>query len=251
MRPLVDDQKKVLLALTPRAGCTICTQMFFREMGLLDEALRYDPWVHEYRIDIYNKKTPFRRSVLTDSEYFRMKIVRDPYRRAVSSYRFVMQRGSLLVPGDLSGKELTFRGFLSFLETLDLAVSDVHYGLQKDSFERNLPEVYHRIIKIESLAEEIAEVNKILGTRYDPSGLKSPHHAFYDTGIRESAADKKWSDIKNRLPPYTFFYDEDTALQVRSLYREDFETYRYALEKPEAVPGEFSTDGSFFPACSI
>ncbi len=248
MRPLVDHQRKVLLALTPRAGCTICTQMFFREMGLLDEALRYDPWVHKYRIEVYNEKTSFCGSVLTDPEYFRMKVVRDPYRRAVSSYRFVMQRHSLLTPGDLSGEELTFRGFLSFLETQDLAAADVHYGLQKDCFERKRPDVYQRIIKIESLAEDIAEVNRLLGTRYDPSDLKSPHHACYDASIRELAVDQKWSDIKDSLPHYSFFYDESAARQVRDLYRVDFETYHYALEKPEAGRGKSSRKGSYFPA---
>lgn len=251
MRPLVDPQRKVVLALTPRAGCTICTQMFFREMGLLDEALRYDPWVHKYRIEVYNEKNPFSGSVLTDPGYFRMKVVRDPYRRAVSSYRFVMQRHSLLVPEDLAEEELTFRGFLNFLETQDLSAADVHYGLQKDCFERKMPDVYHRIIKIESLAEDIAEVNRFLGTRYDPTGLKSPHHACYDAGIMQFAADQKWRDIKDSLPHYSFFYDESAARQVRALYREDFETYRYALEKPQAGPGKSFENGIFFPVGAV
>lgn len=251
MRPLVDPQRKVLLALTPRAGCTICTQMFFREMGILDEALRYDPWVHKYRIEVYNEKNPFIGSVLRDAEYFRMKVVRDPYRRAVSSYRFVMQRHSLLLPGDLSEEDLTFRGFLNFLETQDLASADVHYGLQKDCFERKLPDVYHRILKIESLAEDIAEVNRLLGTGYDPSGLRSPHHASYDPLIREFAADQKWSVIKDSLPDYSFFYDENTARQVRDLYRADFETYHYALEKPDAERGKSPSTGSFYPAGAV
>jgi len=248
MRPLVDPQRKVVLALTPRAGCTICTQMFFREMGILDEALRYDPWVHQYRIEVYNEKNPFSGSVLRDPEYFRMKVVRDPYRRAVSSYRFVMQRHSLLVPGDLSGEDLTFRGFLNFLENQDLAAADVHYGLQKDCFERKLPDVYHRILKIESLAEDIAEVNSLLGTRYDPSGLKSPHHARYDASIRELAVDQKWSDIKDSLPDYSFFYDESAARQVRDLYRTDFETYHYASEKPEPGRRKSYGTGNYLPA---
>lgn len=240
MKPLVDSEKKVMLALTPRAGSVTGTKMFFRAMGLLEEALAYDPWVHRYRAEVFYQRHPFEDACLTDPAFYRFKIVRDPFRRAVSSYRFVMQRKRLREADLEPAGDLTFREFLRFLSSMDPDSADVHYAPQYQKYEETLPGVFDRIVKIEHLQEGIRLVNEEAGTGFDPAGMMSPHHARYERSEKEFSGDRKWSVLQSRLPDPFFFYDTDLAQQVLKLYRRDFEAYGYPREVlPKEAAGLF------------
>ena len=80
---------KFIFLWTPKAGCTTVTKLVFGAMGILDEANAYGEWVHTYRSEVFSIK--YRDWVATekqllDENYIKMKIVRNPYLRAVSSY---------------------------------------------------------------------------------------------------------------------------------------------------------------------
>ena len=55
MKYLLDN--KFIFAWTPKGGCTTVTKMVFDAMGILDEALEYHPWVHEYRSKVLKPNT--------------------------------------------------------------------------------------------------------------------------------------------------------------------------------------------------
>lgn len=66
----------------------VCNEMVFFQLGLLNEALDYHHWVHNYRIDIYYKQKEYLANLnsVLSPDYLRIKLVRSPYQRAVSSY---------------------------------------------------------------------------------------------------------------------------------------------------------------------
>jgi hypothetical protein len=74
-----------LVDWTEKAGCTIVCKMFFDVMGILQEALDYNSWIHNYRQDkFYEKFGKVTEDMLSGDKFVKMKFVRNPYTRAVS-----------------------------------------------------------------------------------------------------------------------------------------------------------------------
>jgi len=78
---------KFIIDWSEKAGCTVVAKMIFQEMGLLKEALDYNSWIHNYREQVfYDKVGRVTKDMLYSGEYIKIKVVRNPYYRAVSSY---------------------------------------------------------------------------------------------------------------------------------------------------------------------
>lgn len=88
---LKDNKKKFILFLNPKAGCTVWTKMFFEHFGCLEEASSYSTWVHDYRAKVFKKRYPISLIDILSPRYTKIKIVRNPYARVVSSYIHVMK----------------------------------------------------------------------------------------------------------------------------------------------------------------
>ena len=48
--------KNILIDWTPKSGCTTVCKMIFKYLGILDEALKYSKWIHDYRMHKYYNK---------------------------------------------------------------------------------------------------------------------------------------------------------------------------------------------------
>lgn len=116
---LNDSGLKLKLLATPKGGATVTTQIMFRKLGLYDEAIKYNPWIHKYRQHVFMHKPEHRRKncrsfckrkttesrgegaradlglganatattgVHQQQSWLCIKIVRSPIDRAVSSY---------------------------------------------------------------------------------------------------------------------------------------------------------------------
>ena len=44
---------KVCICISPRSACTVTMKCFFDMVGLLQDAIDYSTWIHEYRIEIF------------------------------------------------------------------------------------------------------------------------------------------------------------------------------------------------------
>ena len=86
--PLIDLQRRFLIDWSAKSAATVVAKMFFNHLGLLEEALQYSDWIHDYREDIYNPaiKSVDLQKCFLDSTFVKIKFVRNPYSRAVSSY---------------------------------------------------------------------------------------------------------------------------------------------------------------------
>src|SRR5215813_12169016 len=84
---LIDRRHRLLLDWSAKAGCTLAIKMLFRYQGLVDEAEKVTDWVHNYRVRVYYARHGLAtHRDLIDPGLLKMKVVRDPYDRAVSSY---------------------------------------------------------------------------------------------------------------------------------------------------------------------
>jgi len=86
---------KICVEFTPKASATYAAKVVFDYLNLTETAFRYDSrWIHTWRSKVYDKSPEGRFSACNkaclDPEYTCMKIVRNPYARAVSSYVYIL-----------------------------------------------------------------------------------------------------------------------------------------------------------------
>lgn len=233
-KALFDPDRRVIMDWSGKAGCTIGTMMFFRQMGLLEEAREYHPWIHDFRKEVFYGRCPVTARDLLSRKNVLFKVVRNPFTRVISSLR-----NKVRVPGknrkifealDLDTVEaITFRQFVGFLESIDLRVKcDVHYREQVQDYELlNLRRPF--VCKLENLKEDIAALNRRYGFEFDPEGLTSEHHAMKNDRWTGFAGDIPWCEFGEELPDYRFFYNRELRERVSRLYRRDLNAYGYAF----------------------
>jgi hypothetical protein len=223
---LIDREHRIIMDWSAKAGCTVAVKMFFRYMGLLNEALEYSPWVHEYRRDVFYETHSVERHDLDDPSYFKFKVVRNPYDRATSIYLHAMRYDMIQGSPDWS-----FRQFVIALG-LSGQLDDIHFAPQVQHYELKRPGLFNAIVKLESFADDIAEVNRQSGASFSLEGLlHSPHHIPRVGDCRECVADVPWSALKERpIPIWIAFYTDDLKRAVVGQFENDFRLYRYPVD---------------------
>ncbi|HMT28402.1 MAG TPA: sulfotransferase family 2 domain-containing protein [Bacteroidia bacterium] len=229
---LKDPKNKLILDWSPKAGCTILTKMFFRQMGLLEEALEYNSWIHEYRMHVYSKNYPITIDDLKGNNYYKIKVVRNPFHRAVSSYIHTMKYEMMHAPVKKTlwrwNANISFETFINYLSKIDLRTCDPHYSLQKKDYEYEIPGCFDEIISLKDIRDAFQNLNETRGTHFDLTGLTSSHHSKLNTQLNENVSGKKWSKLKDAIPDYKYFYTDNLIDQVYSLYADDFADYGFS-----------------------
>lgn len=216
--PLIDRKRKLIMGWSPKAGCTVAVKMFLDHMGLLEEALRHNPWVHNYREYVFYKNHPPPTSEEhRDVRYFKFKVVRNPYDRAVSSFLHWIRRGRL-------------GSFRDFLEEQKDRKTPINFHFAPQYCEHK----YNRIVKIESFAEEMAKINGELGTAFRLGTTFRTDFSIEHGMVQAEPKGVCVSQVRFAaplpaiVPAYRDFYDVACRRDVESLYRDDFLCYGYA-----------------------
>jgi hypothetical protein len=183
-RPLIHPKARLLVIYAAKSACTQVAIWFYHHLGQLAAARAFHVWPHDYRDHVYLYSELYREAYRQDfSQFTVLKIVRDPYERAVSSFRHMLGFGGnelrkRLRFRNIGSRGLSFAAFLDMLERTDLAGCNIHYCIQRHPIEDVLP-VHHLIdVSKEDLFKRLNEVEAAVGL---------PH-----TDIRAVAAD--WFD---------------------------------------------------------
>ena len=67
----------------------IISKLVFFQIGLLDIAMQYNPFIHIYEYEVYKNNDIYLTKILeavVNNEKDTCKLVRNPYKRAVSSF---------------------------------------------------------------------------------------------------------------------------------------------------------------------
>ena len=84
----IDDENKVCFTFTPRGGCSVAFQQYLDLVGLLDDGLNYDSFIHNYRNNVFTPNVMYKDiNEFIGKEYTFIKFIMNPYIRAVSIYR--------------------------------------------------------------------------------------------------------------------------------------------------------------------
>ncbi|MGK0296817.1 MAG: hypothetical protein ACI9XC_000410 [Gammaproteobacteria bacterium] len=239
--PLIYPEKKICLYFSAKAGCTLATKWFFYQQGLLNEALAYNAWVHEYRRFIYNKTATYKNELnqVKSSEYFRIKLVRSPYQRAVSSYiHAVMHNHINTEMTEFLARPLTaehrfsFEEFISFLEKTGVQDCNPHNRVQALPEEQENKLSFSYIIKIENSHAEFKEIEKKLNLKNsDFESLSESYHHRKKVPSEGYNGDKIMGRINKLFFEYESFYNKSLKDQVAKLYACDFFQYQYKIDE--------------------
>jgi len=243
-KPMVSHQHRFVVVWSPKSACTSATIWFMTANDHLDAMQAYGRWPHDYRIQVYYHLPEITKGMGGDLlDYFYLKIIRDPFSRVVSSFKQGIHTGYL--NNNLArylGRQVddthgySFTEFLDYLETIDLANTNPHHGLQRHPVEdvRDMDCVIN--VSTEDLYEGLNRFE-------DRMGLPQTNFAEFDLihQIQNRRKSKLWdigtadvSDLpisKNELRQNGFFSPElllndHNRSRIRSLYAVDLEQYR-------------------------
>jgi hypothetical protein len=146
-RPLILPRKRMIVVFSPKSACTSTVIWFFHQLGHAKAARDYASWPHRYRTEVYYKSRLYRKAFERDMSTFSLvRIIRDPFERAVSSFRHVQKGGladramaKILGRRDMAIAGLSFSEFLDFLEGCNLKTCDPHFRIQRHPIEDRLP----------------------------------------------------------------------------------------------------------------
>ena len=166
-----------------------------------------------------------------------VRVIRDPYKRAVSIFRHVLRyshnnnsfRQDLGL--DLSQDSLSFDSFLSKLEDVDITAGEVHFREQRHPLERSIHPT--RIINadkeplLDALLDFATPTQDVrLDLDAEISRISSFHHAR--RGLNHGDVSKtpfKMPFISQDWPEYESFLNDSTRRKIERIYAADFSAY--------------------------
>jgi len=244
-QPIVASQHKLVLLWSAKSGCTFAVKWMLDHMGLLQEALAHHRWIHYYRIQKLYKSTAHKASIEDfanePAAYRVVKIVRNPFKRALSSYIHASQCGYEDVPmANFLDRTVdadncySFREFVAYLESIDLNACDVHHRSQAHRLERVFAPGTRFVIDLDHSMILLPRLERLLGL--PRSKLNRYRQSHHHTRPSERNATEFGGDAllritpksKSELPGYRHFYDAELERRVYNLYAEDFLLYGFS-----------------------
>jgi hypothetical protein len=165
-RPLIHTRKRMIVVFSAKSACTSAVIWFFHQLGHGKAARDYASWPHRYRTEVYYKSRMYRLAFERDLSTFSLvRIIRDPFERAVSSFRHVQKGGvadkamaKILGRRDMATAGLSFSEFLDFLERCNLKTCDPHFRIQRHPIEDHLPTRHLINASTENLFSRLTQV---------------------------------------------------------------------------------------------
>jgi len=263
--PLHAADFPLVLLFSEKAGCTSLTKWFFFQIGKLDEAVAHAPWVHRYRTEVFIQRSGYAQDtveLLKAHERPVIKLVRNPYERAVSSFLHTIRGASrpgkpgweaaiVLAARERAGKpvkarlRLSFRDFLRHVAAVGSALGQINGHVARQYLPHE-GEFITRVIRLENFETEIRQIeadfalmpsplDRITTSRHHISSGKRPDGRRFagERAIKPADIDFAGQRVRNyNVPAYVDFYDEETERLVHSCFADDFQHYGFARKMP-------------------
>lgn len=240
--PLIDPRYRIIVVFSEKSACTNVSIWFFTQLGHATAARDFHYWPHEYRRKVYYHSRLYRDALRSDlSEFKVIRVIRDPYDRAASSFRHAVRFD--LLDDDINRKVgrrsmmrdgLSFSEFLSVLEQTDLRSCNPHFSPQRHLMEDTFKVDYLINVSNENLSQRFNQIESELGLsrtdlERDPWVKRLRKHnrpARELDGIdldtrrltRDEARNGPWPRHGDLLTP-------DARKRIAKLYSRDFESY--------------------------
>jgi len=214
-----DPKNKICFTFTPRAGCSIVFQQYLDLVGLLNDGLEYNNFIHNYRCDIVDNNINYCNiKKLLNEKYIFIKFIMNPYIRAVSIFRAH------------TSHNYSFREYLKKQLDKTIILNDNDYFHSFPQYIDEEEKIITKYIKINE--NETYQIMLADGNNYTLNVNKytSFHHGEKQNHCNFSGDILK-DDINQNLPmSYKCFYDSEIKQMVDILYKYDIEKYGFSFE---------------------
>ncbi len=243
--PIIFSEKRIMLLWSAKAGCTFAVKWMFEQMGLnyKDEITTNTNWVQRYRMNSYCNSKQHLEGVKLFVKYpdsFKIiKIVDDPFKRAVRSYihacihKYEDTKITSFLQREINfNNRFSFREFTKYLETINITECNVHHRCQIAGLEQQGYSKPPFIVRLENSMEEISHLEKLFKLdKVNLSPLRVSNHHRPKMKTTEFVGDKVMNEISGvrnaMIPEYKQFYDEEIINTIFKVYYADFEQYDY------------------------
>lgn len=252
--PLYHPDVPYVVFWSQKAGCTTAVKWFLAQCGLLEEALAYSRWVHDYEAHVFRKRPHYRRGVvraLCDG-HPAVKVVRDPMRRAPSAFLVLAEPGALRSRGENWTRRHWRRidawlaargrppGAISFVDHLAMVAElerrrahtvDQHLSQQ---FVRGETRFLSEVVPIETFPAWAAakagepgvapvDMGRVLGSRHHHVADPERTAALGDRPEEVPLRRGQYAD--RRFPAASAYVNPRTEPLIRAAYAADFAAY--------------------------
>jgi Sulfotransferase family len=233
--PLYHKDLPFILFWTPKSGCTTFNRWFFFQLGLLENVKqKTDGDVHRFRDFVYRKEPQYTQELnklLQAGNKDSIKLVRNPYKRAVSSFLHTISSTWLYTYFNSDFQTgLSFKQFLTHLKEMGPAIHSIDRHIAPQYIE-NEEKIINHYIKLETFNTQILNLEQKYKLRKSPLAQisKSSHHFSEKMSVKGKFADIVLTSqsLNNRFPTYESFYTTETMQLVYEIFKKDFDMYGY------------------------
>mmetsp|Transcript_4795 Transcript_4795/g.7870 ORF Transcript_4795/g.7870 Transcript_4795/m.7870 type:complete len:278 (-) Transcript_4795:109-942(-) len=245
---LRNNESRVIMDFTPKAACTVAVEIFLNEMGI-KYGQNYTDFVHNYREQSFYKYAGIvSKAELYSRDWYKFKVVRNPWDRAVSSFIHVMKYYRKDYFGHKFKAErgrhghgnVTFEDFLEIALESQISGRSLKAGGHAELQVRDLEwkawlngvDIYDKIVHAEEFSKELEEVNsETQRTHFTVLPDYSKHFIIKNEAYNGSyCGNQTWRNLLNQtggIPSYENFYNEKTINLVRKAFYKDIVVYGY------------------------
>jgi hypothetical protein len=242
-RPLLFGPAKLGIIWSAKAACTTLLLWYLWRCDLLQAARAYDAWPHKFRQHkLYATDTHRAWTVEAGaSGWSWLRVVRDPFVRAVSSYHHALRYGyedrkmARVLRRPIDSKDgYSFEQFLDYLLRIDIAVCNLHHREQVHPVEMLVAPTQTINIQRQDLMACLAKIDERLPPPPQPAPaldaaiaeIAATHHVREAAGAEDCAAatfttTQAWSD----WPAHRHFFNASTRGKIATIYAADFARY--------------------------
>lgn len=255
--PLLDGERRTIISWSAKSACTHVLIWYLQRVGLLTDSRAYHRWVHRYRREVLYRSSSYKkvRRLLAGegpSVWTYVKVVRDPVKRCISSYRHAVRYGyedkkiSRVLGRRIDHIQgFSFEEFLEYLGHCDLRTVNLHHRLQTHPLDS---EIFARTWLINAdekdLEGALAEIDRKQGVgsiverpdRIEAIASAARRHAA-NVPDRGSVKDLwriplRKTDVNN-WPSEALRKSEEASALVRAIYAKDYEMLAWMGKKAE------------------
>jgi len=240
-RPLIDKDRHFVLGWLPKSACTTLYLWFASVGGFLPQVLAHHSFPHRHRNEVLLKSQRYREALRAYTPDFRfIKVIRDPYMRAVSIFRHAIAFGfanadlhARFGPSVDSQHGVSFQQFLDLLANLDMTAANPHYRPQLHPFEQHRRAGKIINISRSNLLTELAVLEKTNGwpaTDFANSEwFKKIENTRSETVGQEGEpldrAMLSHGSHRHAFPSYAQLLTPEARRKIEYIYARDFEAY--------------------------
>lgn len=238
--PLVDFDRKIGLIWTARSACSLSVLWYYAITGQIEDAVNFNPWPHKFRQKKLNQIIieKAKSSPLKTQDITWVRVMRDPFKRAISSYRHfvkhLIEEEKVDALFGIKTRELglSFEEFLQYLSTTQIQMCDLHFRQQWCDAEEFCQKV--KIINADrsdlkkSLLGQMVPDQKNLNIFEEREIYINKIHVSKISNIQNLNSKTKITkqQIADGWPEEKAFDNKYTRALVRKIYAEDYSRFK-------------------------